>query len=410
MGARGDPPPPLWVASSDRRPGRSLVSLRMPALSSSSSHDVPADGAAEAVQALRDAICDGHVEAVQNLRWLAPRPPGERDLFSDMAAAEGLNSAVSRLARFWRRADVRLERVRPIDGLEAEVYERLNLPGESLPIVTVVRRPSPEAPWRVVCTNEAYDERFVLWIAEHAERINDVAWTRRFTQRFAHGGDLLMDGDSGVLGHPEQYDWLVNVRGPFAPRSWPETLPGEGGRVVELVAALTPDAASRHAQLMWLLESAEVFLDALDGVAAYFPVHKKLVVPQALAAAASGALTASQSLRFWSRLEENGEHVYTVGLRQVGVPEIEARLDLLETPDATRRLVRWTGASLLGNEGTPTVGTELVIGEESVLVVGGRRGPRRGRSYGRWGAIALVRSDPSLSRGSRARMRVPDDF
>ena len=384
--------------------------LRMSALPSSSTLDVPADGAAEAVQALRDAICEGHVDAVQNLRWLAPRPPGERDLFSDMAAAEGLTSAVARLSRFWTRAEVRLERVRPVDALEAEVYERLNLPGESLPIVTVVRRPSPDAPWCVVCTNEAYDERFVLWIAEQAKRIDDVDWTRRFTDRFAHSGDLLMDGESGVLGHPERYDWLVNVRGPFVPKSWPDTLPGEGGRVVELVAALTPDGPSRHAQLMWLLESAEVFLEALDGVAAYFPIHKKLVMPQALTAAASGALTASQSFRFWSRLEESGDQVYTVGLRQVGIPEIEAPLDLLQSPEATRRLVRWTGASLLGGEGVPTLGTELVVGDTSVLVVGGRRGPRRGRSYGRWGAIALVKADPSFTRGSRARMRVPDDF
>src|SRR5690606_21345408 len=69
-------------------------------------------GASEAVDALRAALRAGDVEAVQQRRWLAPRPPGERDLLSDMAAAEGIQTAVRRLSKFWQRTAVRREGVR----------------------------------------------------------------------------------------------------------------------------------------------------------------------------------------------------------------------------------------------------------------------------------------------------------
>jgi hypothetical protein len=369
----------------------------------------PASHAAvDAVRSLRDALRNADVEAAQAVRWLAPRPPGERDLLSDLAAAEGLSPAVRRLSRFWRRARVQLERVRPITPLEVEVYERLALPGESLPIVSLVRRESERARWRVVCTNEAYDERFGLWIAVTARSVNDVAWTRAFTERHGARGELLMDGDGGVLGHPER-GWLVHVRGPFVPPAWPAVLPGEGGRVVELGTALSPDPRDRRRQLEWMLQAARAFVEQLDGQAAYVPAHDKLILAQALAAAADGALTPQQTFRFWARLEEADGHVFTTGLRQLGLPEVEAPVDLRGSTEATARLVRWMGGMLLDTQVEPSLGTELVLGDESVLLVGGRRGPRRGRSYGRWGAVRLAGADAAFGRGSRTRMRVPDE-
>ncbi|HJL16877.1 MAG TPA: hypothetical protein RMH99_14530 [Sandaracinaceae bacterium LLY-WYZ-13_1] len=363
--------------------------------------------AADAARALREALRKADVEAAQGLRWLAPRPPGERDLLSDLAAAEGLTPAIQRLSRFWQRAEVRLERVRGITPCEAEVYERLQLPGESLPIVTLVRRDNESSRWRVVCTNEAYDERFVLWIAVTAEAVDDVRWTRAFVERHGPHGELVMDGADGVLGHPD-HGWLVHVRGPFLPATWPEVLPGEGGRVIELATALSPDPADRRAQLDWMLKGARVFLEELDGQGAFVPAHDKLVLAQALAAAADGTLTASQELRFWARIEEGDGYLFTSGLRQLGLPEVEAPKELLGSPDATARLLRWLGGTLLESPTVPSFGTELVLDDESVLLVAGRRGPRRGRSYGRWGAMGLVRTDPAFDRGSRTRMRVPD--
>lgn len=363
--------------------------------------------AGEVVRALRAAMREKNVDAVQELRWLEPRPPGERDLLSDLAAAVGLETAIGQLARFWRCADVKPERIREIGSQEAEVYERLLLTGESLPIVSLLRREGPAAPWRVVCTKEAYDERFVLWVAVSDAPLDDGSWMRALADRGGQG-QLLMDGSSGVLGHPER-GWLVHVRGPFVPTAWPPALPGEGGAIIELGSALSSTPEERREQLEWILEAAQVFLAELTGQAAYVPAHDRLILPQALAAAASGTLSPQQALRFWAGLEETDGRIHTGGLGQLGLPEVEASVDLLDSPDLTARLVRWMGAGLVAGN-APTMGTELLVGEREVLVTVGPRGPKRGKSYGRWGALALVPSSVAFSRGSRTRMRVPDDI
>ncbi len=367
--------------------------------------------AAEAVHALRSALRHSDVDAMQNARWLAPRPPGERDLLSDLAAAEGLEPAVRRLSRFWRRAEVRLERVRMISPLEAEVYERLALPGESLPILSLVRRTAADSGWRVVCTIEAYDEKFTLWLTSERDTIDDVAWSRTFMEKFGRGADLIMDeGNAGVLGDPE-YGWLAHVRGPFVPRAWPDQLPGEGSSIVELTAALTPEWDARRAQLTWLLQAGATFLDHLGGPAAYLPSHEKLVLPQALEVAVRGELRPEQALRFWARVEEADHHFVTSGLRQLALPEVEAPTNLLSEPGVAARLVRWLGGQLIEGTTMPAIGTELVFGDQTLAIVAGRRGPRRGKSYGRWGALRIAASDPQQKgRKSRMRLRVPDDF
>ncbi len=360
-------------------------------------------GALTAVRALREALVRGDVEGAQGLRWLAPRPPGERDLLSDMAAAEGVGPAVERLSRFWAQAHVRFEHVREIDGREVEVYERLSLPGESLPIVSLVRRDAGGAPWKVVCTNEARDERFAIWISVRAPEVDEAKLTKSLGD-----AQLLMVDDGGVLGHSTR-GWLAHVRGPFVPEPWPDVLPGEGGYVVELATALAADAVERREQLEWVLSSASGFVAALEGQAAMLPASDKLLLPQALSAAAEGRLTPTQAFRFWARVEESGGHFFTLGLGQLGLPEVEAPVDLLPTPERTAWLVQWMGATLLEKSPIPALGTELLLGDDSYLVTAGRRGPRRGKSYGRWGALALVGSDPRSMRGSsRTRMRVPE--
>jgi hypothetical protein len=366
--------------------------------------------AAEVVQKLRAALRHSNAEEAQTMRWLAPRPAGERDLLSDLAAAEGLEPAVKRLSRFWRKAEVRLERVRAIGPLEAEVYERLTLPaGESLPIVTLVRRPAVDASWRVVCMNEAHDERFVIWLTSVRDDIDDVTWSREFYERFGKAGELIMDGEGGVLGDPEQ-GWLAQVRGPFWPLEWPDQLPGEGGPLVELAAVLTSDWDARRAQLTWLLETSAVFLSHLGGPAAYLALHDKLVLPQALDAAVASMLRPEQALRFWARLEEADGHYVTSGLRQLALPEVEAAVKLHDDPSAAARLVRWLGARLVEGGAVPPLGTEVVFNGRTLMIVHGRRGPRRGKSYGRWGAVRIAEADARYAaRGSRTRLRVPDN-
>ncbi len=369
--------------------------------------DGPAAGVVECVEAFREAVSSADVERAQAMRWLAPRPPGERDLLSDMAAAEGIEPAIRQLARFWGRAKVRLERVRGIDGREAELYERLTLANESLPIVTLVRREGASDPWKVVCTQEASDERFVIWIAVEAHEIDDVEVSLALPVE--NGGQLLVDDGVGVLGHDE-HGWLTNVRGPFVPDAWPEALPGEDGRMVELATALSPEPSGRRAQLAWLLQTVKVFAETLGGAAAYMVHEERVLMLGAIGAIVSGAVTPSQATRFWVRVEEGDGWVYSNGLRLLGLPEVEMRIGVFDDPALSRDLVSWLAEVYVDTRELLAPGTELVVGADSLVVAVGRRGPRRGKSYGRWGAIELAEVLAGAQRGSSSRMRVPDEL
>ncbi|MGE0789969.1 MAG: hypothetical protein AB7S26_30120 [Sandaracinaceae bacterium] len=355
-----------------------------------------------AVEGLRSALIVGDVEAAQSYRWLQPRPPGERDLLSDLAAAEGIGPAVRRLARFWRHAQVQLEAVRTIDALEAEVYERLTLPTGSLPMVSLVRRENLESEWRVVCTNEARDERFILWVSVPTRTIDDVQWSRAFNAP----GALCMTDDGGVLGHPDR-GWLAHVNGPFVPDAWPDNLPGEGGWLLEIAAALAPDAAERREELRWLLAAAANTIELTGGSAAYLPSEKKLLAAEAVRRASQGGLTGKQVLRFWTRTQCIDEHVSTDGMRLLGLPELEAPVSILGSAEATERLLMWLAAPMIEEGAVPPTGTELVLDGPVATLVAGRRGPRRGASYGRWGALAITLDPGAFPRGSRTRLRVP---
>lgn len=360
-------------------------------------------GAAEAVAHLRDALVAGDVERAQSHRWLKPRPPGERDLLSDLAAAEGVAPAVRQLSKFWSRADVYLEHIRVIDEHEVEVYERLVLPGENLPIMSLVRREAAGRPWGVVCTNEALDERFRLWISVDSDSIDDAAWSRAFPEP----GDLLMTDDGGVLGHNE-LGWLVHVRGPYVPGEWPEGLPGES-HLVELAVALAAVPQDRREQLRWMLAAACTTLDQLGGHGAYRPAEKKLLLPDMLKRAAAAELAPREALYFWASMKESNGFVLTEGLHLLGLPEVEAEIEVIGDAERTRRIVEWIATTMVGARQMPAAGTELVIGERSLVLAPGRRGPRRGASYGRWGALRVREIVGKLARGSRTRMRVPPD-
>lgn len=379
-------------------PGMGAVADEVP-----DSHDTNGDAneVVEPVAAFRAALIARDVERVQALRWLAPRPPGERDLLSDMAAAEGIGHAIQELSRFWRRATVHLERVRVVDVHEAEVYERLSLPSESLPIVTLLRRESAAVPWKVVCTNEAYDERCVLWLPVGAAGVDDGALSHALPE----GSELLMDGDSGVLAHGA---WLVHVRGPVIPTEWPEGLPGQTPQVLELASALAPDPGARREQLRWLLRCARALLPELGGHAVYLKRERRVMMPEAIDRILAGTVTPAQAVRFWARVDHAEGHVHTDGLRLLGLPEIEASETLLGEGGKVRELVTWLAERVVKAEQMVAPGTEVSVGDRQLVIVGGRRGPRRGRSYGRCGAVRLIDAADVVRRGSRSRMRAPD--
>src|SRR5690606_8870020 len=82
------------------------------------------------------------------------------------------------------------------------------MPGESLPIVTVVRPDADGLPWKIVCTNGARDERLVLWITARGHTVADVAWSRRADAP----GALLMLAEVVRRGHPERRALLQLAR------------------------------------------------------------------------------------------------------------------------------------------------------------------------------------------------------
>ncbi|MGF1468953.1 MAG: hypothetical protein ACFCGT_22740 [Sandaracinaceae bacterium] len=369
----------------------------------------PLPGAVDVVLRFREALSDADASGVVATRWEAPRPPGERDMLSDLAAAEGMEAAVRRLSRFWRRSQVATEQVRPIHDLEAEVYERVHTPrGETLAIVSLVRRQDHGSPWKVVCTAETHDERLLLWLTTEQPVLDESNWTSRFADTHGPDAELLMDGEEGVLSHPGE-GWLAQVRGPFVPTVWPRELPPDQARVIELAFVLDPDLARRRGQLAWALRAADLTatLHASDGV--YLPSHDKLILPETLWQAARQDLAPDQLYRLWARLDEVQGYYVTTGLRQLGLPELEAPVDLLEATETTRRTLIWLAGRSIGDvHAPPSLGTEVLVGRDSLEIVAGRRGPRRGRSYGRWGAIGLVRITGGQRRGSRSRLRVPD--
>lgn len=369
---------------------------------------VVTDTPEKAVRGLRAGLIAKDPDRVQAHRWLAPRPPAERDLFSDLAAAEGLTRAVKKLSRFWGQAEATLERIRYVSGCEAEVYERVVLPSETLSIVSVTRRESPDHPWKVVCTNEASDDRLVIWLAVWpTARVDDSAWTHRFVERYGAAAELVLAEEaSGVIGHPVT-GWLANVRGPFPAPEWPENLPGEGDHIVELTLSLSDQVGTRADQIGWALRCASVLQEHLGADAAYLPSHRKLLPAQALARAAETELDGPQTFHLWARVEHVHGYFVTSGLSQLGLPEIEVPEAV--AGERARGLVEWLGALVAGGF-APVPGTELVGLDGSLQLVGGRRGPRLGRSYGRWGAVGVGPLDTRDRRGSRTRIRIPEDL
>jgi hypothetical protein len=329
-------------------------------------------------------------------------------MLSDLATARGLDAAVLALSKFWRHSEVRAERVRPVDGLEVEVYEAVRTPrGETLPIVSLLRREAPAAPWKVVCTTETRDERLVLWVPTAEAAVDHAAWAAGYLDAFGEACELRVDGDAAALRRPS-VDGLAHLRGPFLPDPWPSILPRRrrDTGVVELRLRLEPDDATRAGQLAWALRGADVTATLLGAEAVYLPAHQKLILADALWQAAREPPTPAEAFRLWARLEQVRGHYLTTGLRLLGCPELEASRHLADEA-LVRRLVIWMGQRLLAGE-VPAVGTELLAGEGVFQIAAGRRGPLAGLSYGRWGSLALVPRDGRAQGGERRRLRMPE--
>lgn len=347
----------------------------------------PEVAALEAVHRLRLALRRGDSATVADVRAAVPRRPHERDLLTDLIDADGLEPAVRRLSRFWSHARVELELVRVVDADEVEVYERAVLPHEQLSIVSLVRREAGSRTYRVVCTLEARDERFEAWIVGRGDPLDDVAWSRSFAGRFGADAELVMNGDEGVLGHPRA-GFLAELSAPEECRRWPEALPGEGSPIRRLKFSLALEAERRRQQLEWALRALDVLADADGASAVYVPAHDKVLPVPGLRRATRDARSPEQRSRLWVAVRLVQGHWVTSGLSLFGLPELELEAGALGS--GARPLLRSLAASLVRARTLPW--RDVLVEQDGMTfsVAPGRRGPRPGRSYGRWGAVRLV--------------------
>lgn len=316
--------------------------------------------------------------------WVGPRIDGEEDLFSEAARRDGLDAAIVRVAPFWRGAHEMLESVRHVDDSEAEVYERVALRSEALSVVTLLRRDAEDS-WKVVSSRRAPDDRFRIWLTCTRDALRERAWLDLVEAELGERPALVREGSIAVLTHPMSGPLVV--RGPFVPEQWPEYVPGPAALMLELSARLPHESRARVEQLGWIVRVAHSLLETHGGSAGLLPFHRKLILPRPLRAATEGRLDSRGLFNFWARLRQVDGYLVSSGLEQLALPEVEVSLGAFGQRRA-QAIVRELGAQVVASRGA--LGPTVVVGDGRYQVIPGRRGPRAGESYGRWGSVGVA--------------------
>jgi hypothetical protein len=175
-------------------------------------------------------------------------------------------------------------------------------------------------------------------------------------------------------------------------------MPGEGMALVQLDLTLSADPHEREEQRQWILQIADVLLDEQEGISAYLPDLGKLVPADAVHWAAHSVLSPSQRTQLWCGLELVGGYWRTSGMRLLGRPEIEIARGTLGGDAAERQVLRWLATRIEQSGTMPERDSWIELGDLALRCTAGRRGPRLGRSYGRWGSIQLT--EPTRMRHS----------
>ena len=325
----------------------------------------------------RDALREGDAQAVEGTLARGARRPSERDLLIDLIAAEGAAPAAKKLARFWQKAQTEPVCVRVISPDEAEVYERLALPGaaQELDMVTLLRR-DDEGGFRVVVTQRAPADVLRAKILSNEAAFDDVAVTRDFTSRYGRTGELILDDEhGGVFGHPVQ-EWVASVA----------TV--QGGIDVALVPG--PEPLTRSAQLAWLARVVNVLARHVHAPRVAVPAAAKIVGIEAFAAVADTDAISSRALLIaWAGLHRNANVCYTSGLGSFGLPEASAEFaDWGGDESTTRKVVAAAARAGVGGS-LKLQHSAVTVGGYRVLIEPGPRGPTPGRTFGRLGSVSL---------------------
>lgn len=366
--------------------------------------------AAEAVAVLdrfRTALRAGETAAVESLLFSEQRVPSETDLLSELTAEAGLPTAVAQLRRFWGAASEERYAVRAIAGSEVEVYERITAPslGEPLRSVTLLRR-EPSGGWRVVVTSDAPDDRprmFVYGPATGAA-LDDVEFSKRCTGPDGQFAELFMDGQEGVLSHPEE-DWVGAFRGPVENQAQ-LTLPSLPDGFYELAVEPDQKAGERVRQLSWLSRVALAAADVISSTHVGVPGAERIIPRETLrhllvrrpsegGSKGSSSLPIHRLATIWVKLHRlpalSGEgYAVTRGLLHFGLPELEILLEDCEDAVRLDQLVMGAVSAVVSGMLPLEVGLEFQLLGVPCRLEGGRRGVQPGHSYGPYGALRLV--------------------
>lgn len=332
----------------------------------------------EGLGAHRDALRSGDSSTVDGTLDRAARRPSERDLLIDLIAAEGLRTAASKVGRFWRQAVTDVEAVRRVGEHEAEVYERLTLPGgdRSMDVVTLLRRGEDDA-WRVVTTQRApADVLRARLLGGRQGALDATRVTQELHTRWGRVAELVMaeDGD-GVLGHPDR-DWVGAVQGV------------DGALEVALVPAL--DTATRREQMVWLSRCLVAIAQHVGAKQAWMPHAHKLIGVEQLEEIAEAPSPSSRALIIaWAGMARDAERVYTVGLRAFGLPELVASSRDWNGSPPARKVIAAVARSAVGGATQLVAGRALSVGAVRAVLSDAPRGPAPGSTYGRFGAVLM---------------------
>jgi hypothetical protein len=366
----------------------------------------------------RRALVEGDVARVEETTLWAARPPWERDLFIDLAAASGLDVAVKRLRQFWKLANPILLHVRPLPDGDVEVFEQIHMPdGRELHTVTLMRPVGDR--YLVVAMSEAPDDttRFLVLTDSESPALDDARFTREWIEAHGPTAELLVDANDGALGHPLE-GWLARVRGPlpWAPireRLTRRTLElPDAKTVLEVVMTPSGDPRERAHQLLWLALAAAEVAQHIGASLVYVQRAEKLIRVETLKKTMTGpAVGGREVASAYVKLVEKGKWAATRGMGQLVLPELEVDLEEFPDPGAARRLLGAVSVALIEGRVAPIPSARHVLtvaGYRCQLALG-RRGAEPGQTYGRFGALVIRpadRNDEKARTGPRLKLEI----
>lgn len=337
---------------------------------------------------LRAALGRGDAEAVRFNLDLHAFGSGKRGLLSTLAGTRSVESAVSRLAPFWRSAEYVTEAARVVSPDEVEVYETISPPGVSdgLRTVTLLRRRGGR--WRQVTTTDTPDEKLTASLLCSTEPL--------LLDESIPGAILDLDakGQLERLRHPKE-EWRAALRvGPVPKRGVPRASEefaaalADTHTIVSVALLPSTDRDARGAQLRWFASATAGLADAIAARHVYLPWSERLLAPQALAVSADAPLADVAAL--YVHIVPDSGWTFSRGMSHIMLPEVEARWVDWGGHGAATAIVTEVARALRDGGVRLEPRQRIRVGGAQLWVDYGRRGAHEGSTYGRFGSYRLA--------------------